>query len=88
MDVAVWRLPHSYIHFTAEKNNQYPLYRGWVGEPHGRSKRVQKISPPPESYHRTAQSVASRYTHYANPASVYSYSSESVSQASIFRQKF
>ena len=39
----------------------YPLYRR-MGEPQGRSGRVQKISPSSEFDPRTVQHVASRYT--------------------------
>jgi len=45
---------------------QYPLYRR-LGEPQGRFGQVRKISPPPGFDPRTVQSVASRYTNYANP---------------------
>ena len=46
---------------------RYPLYRRLV-RPQGRSRRVQKISPPPGFYPRTVHSVASRYTDYVFPA--------------------
>ena len=46
------------------EKTRYPLYRR-LGEPHGRSGRVRKISPPPGFDPRTVQSVASRYTDYA-----------------------
>ena len=39
----------------------YPLYRR-LGEPRGRSERVQKFSPPPGFDPRTVQHVASSYT--------------------------
>ena len=48
---------------------RYPLYRR-LGEPQGRSGRVQKIAPPPEIDTRTFQPVASRYTDWAIPAHV------------------
>ena len=46
---------------------QHTLYRR-LGEPHSRSGRVRKISPPPGFHPRTAQPVASRYTDWAIPA--------------------
>ena len=42
---------------------RYSFYRR-LGGPQGRSRRVRKISPPPEFYPRTIQPVASRYTDY------------------------
>jgi hypothetical protein len=42
---------------------RYPLHRR-LGGPHGRSGRVQKISPPPEFHSRTVHPLASRYTDY------------------------
>ena len=47
--------------------NLYPLYRS-LGGPRGPSRRVQKISPAPVFDLPTSQTVASRYTVYANPA--------------------
>ena len=46
---------------------QYPIYRR-LGGPHGRSGRVQKISPPPGLDSLTVQPVAGRYTDYDIPA--------------------
>ena len=46
--------------------SRYPLYRR-LGGPHGRSGRVQKISPPLGFDPQTVQSVASRYTDWAIP---------------------
>jgi hypothetical protein len=46
---------------------QYPLYRR-LGEPQGRSGRVQKVSPQPGFNLRTVRPVASRYTDWAIPA--------------------
>ena len=43
---------------------RFPLYRR-LGEPQGRSERVQKISPQPGFDPRTVQPVASRYTDWA-----------------------
>ena len=42
-------------------NKQHPLYRR-LGGPHGRSRRVHKISPLPGFDPRTVRPVASRYT--------------------------
>ena len=48
---------------------RYPLHRR-LGGPHGQSGRVPKISPPPPGFDaRTVQSVTSRYTDWAMPAS-------------------
>ena len=46
---------------------RYPLYSR-LGRPQGRFWRVRKISPLPGFDPRTVQSVASRYTDWANPA--------------------
>jgi hypothetical protein len=46
---------------------RYPLC-GRLDGAEGPSGRVRKISPPTEFDPRTVQSVASRYTDYANPA--------------------
>jgi hypothetical protein len=43
---------------------RYPLYRR-LGWPHGRSRQVRKISPPPGFDPQTVQLVGSRYTDYA-----------------------
>ena len=43
------------------------MYRR-LGGPQGRSGRMRKISPPPGFDPRNVQSVASRYTNYAIPA--------------------
>ena len=48
---------------------RYPLYVR-LGGPQGRSVRVRKISLPPAFDPRTVQSVASRYTDWAIPATV------------------
>jgi hypothetical protein len=45
----------------------YPLYRSLDG-PLGRSRRVRKISLPPECDPRTVQPVAIRYTDWTIPA--------------------
>ena len=45
----------------------HPLYRR-LGGPHGRSARVEEISPPPEFDPQTVQPVVSRYTDYTLPA--------------------
>jgi hypothetical protein len=42
----------------------YPLYRR-LGGPQGRYGQVRKISPPPEFYPRSVQTVVSRYTDWA-----------------------
>jgi hypothetical protein len=57
--------------FTSGKETRYPLYRS-LGGYQGRSGRVRKISSLPGLDPRTVQSVASRYTEYANPASALS----------------
>ena len=44
-----------------------PLYMR-LGGPHGRSRRVRKISPPPGLDPETFQPVVSRYTVFAIPA--------------------
>ena len=49
---------------------RYPLYRR-LGAPQGRSGQVRKISPPPVFDPRTVQPVASRYTDYAIPLTVF-----------------
>ena len=46
--------------------NRYPLYR-MLGEPHGRSGRVRKISPPPGFNPRTVQPIAGRCKDWAIP---------------------
>jgi hypothetical protein len=46
---------------------RYPLYRR-LGGPQGRSRRVQKILPPPGFDPRTVRPVASLYTDCAIPA--------------------
>jgi len=46
---------------------RYPLYRR-LGGPQDRSGRLRKNSPPPEFDPRTVQTVASRYTDWAIPA--------------------
>jgi hypothetical protein len=56
--------------FTPGKVIRYPLYRR-LGKPHGRSRRLRKISPPPGSDPRTVHSVASRYADYVIPARMY-----------------
>ena len=53
---------------------RYPLYRR-LGGPQGRSGQVRKISPSPGFDPRTVQSVASRYTDYANRPTVVDYCS-------------
>ena len=52
--------------FTPEKEKRYPPQRR-LGEPQGRSGRVQKISRPSGFDPRTVQPVASRYTDHAIP---------------------
>ena len=47
--------------FTTGKKPRYLFYRR-RGGPHGRSKRVRKISPPPRFDPWAVQPVASRYT--------------------------
>ena len=51
---------HAPGRFTPRKETRYPLYRR-LGEPQGRSWRVQKISPLPGFDPRTVQPVASMY---------------------------
>jgi hypothetical protein len=45
---------------------RYPLYEG-LGVSQDQYEWVRKISPLPESDHRTVQPVVSRYTDFANP---------------------
>ena len=45
---------------------RYPFYRR-LGGPQGRSGRVRKILPLPESYPRTVQPLVSRQTDWAIP---------------------
>jgi hypothetical protein len=56
LDVREWLRPRPgrFIHW---KDTRYPLYRR-LGEPHGRSGRVRKISPQPGFDPRTVQPVA------------------------------
>ena len=57
---------HTPVALTSGKN-RYPLYKR-LGGRQGRSRRLRKISPPPEYDPRTVQPVASRYTDWAIPA--------------------
>jgi hypothetical protein len=57
---------------------RYPLYRR-LGGPQDRSGRVWKISPPSGFDPRTVQPVTSRYTDYAIPAQLYSYTPSLIS---------
>jgi len=66
-----WSVPRPIL-FTLGKQNLYPLYRRFGG-PRRRSRWQPKISPRPESDHRTVESVASRYIDWVISAFIVMY---------------